>query len=166
MRRHTEGGLAATRDETPGGKTRRGARRYEEDGPSCHCHPDRADPLRQGSRQLHRQGRPRPDLRAPLDAPGVHPYDEITWELRSAEITNESGKTVFEQKDIEVPAFWSQLATNVVVSKYFRGHIGTPGRERSVKQLIDRVVNTIAAWAADAALLRAPTRTWPPSRRS
>ena len=79
--------------------------------------------------------------------PGVHPYDEITWELRSAEIKNESGKTVFEQHDIEVPAFWSQLATNVVVSKYFRGHIGTPGRERSVKQLIDRVVNTITAWA-------------------
>ena len=76
--------------------------------------------------------------------PGVHPYDEIAWELRTANIANESGKTVFEQKDIEVPAFWSQLATNVVVSKYFRGHIGTPQRERSVKQLIDRVVNTIA----------------------
>jgi ribonucleoside-diphosphate reductase alpha chain len=80
--------------------------------------------------------------------PGVHPYDEVTWELRVAEIKNESGKTVFEQTDIEVPTSWSQLATNVVVSKYFRGHIGTPGRERSVKQLIDRVVNTISAWAA------------------
>src|SRR3954468_24847797 len=80
--------------------------------------------------------------------PGVHPYDEITWDLRSAEIKNESGKTVFEQTDIEVPSFWSQLATNVVVSKYFRGHIGTPQRERSVKQLIDRVVNTIAAYAS------------------
>ena len=80
--------------------------------------------------------------------PGVHPYDEVTWDLRSAEIKNESGMTVFEQHDIEVPNFWSQLATNVVVSKYFRGHIGTPDRERSVKQLIDRVVNTITAWAA------------------
>jgi ribonucleoside-diphosphate reductase alpha chain len=80
--------------------------------------------------------------------PGVHPYDEVTWDLRSAEIKSESGKTVFEQHDIEVPNFWSQLATNVVVSKYFRGHIGTAGRERSVKQLIDRVVNTITAWAA------------------
>ena len=59
----------------------------------------------------------------------------------------ESGKTVFEQKDVEVPASWSQLATNVVVSKYFRGHVGTPEREHSVRQLIDRVVNTIAAWA-------------------
>ena len=80
--------------------------------------------------------------------PGVHPYDEVEWELRDASIANESGKAVFEQKDVEVPASWSQLATNVVVSKYFRGHIGTPSRERSVKQLIDRVVNTITSWAA------------------
>ncbi len=79
--------------------------------------------------------------------PGVHPYDEVTWELRSATIANESGKLVFEQNDVEVPSFWSQLATNVVVSKYFRGHIGTPEREHSVRQLIDRVVNTITAWA-------------------
>ena len=79
--------------------------------------------------------------------PGVHPYDEIRWETRTAAIGNESGKLVFEQKDVEVPEFWSQLATNVVVSKYFRGHVGTPERETSVRQLIDRVVNTIAAWA-------------------
>ena len=79
--------------------------------------------------------------------PGVHPYDEIAWETRTANIGNESGKTVFEQKDVEVPAFWSQLATNVVVSKYFRGHVGTAERETSVRQLIDRVVTTIAAWA-------------------
>ena len=79
--------------------------------------------------------------------PGVHPYDEISWEYRTAGISSETGKTVFEQKDVEVPVFWSQLATNVVVSKYFRGHVGTPEREHSVKQLIDRVVTTIAAWA-------------------
>jgi ribonucleoside-diphosphate reductase alpha chain len=79
--------------------------------------------------------------------PGVHPYDKIRWETRTASIGNESGKVVFEQKDVEVPEFWSQLATNVVVSKYFRGHLGTRERETSVKQLIDRVVNTIAAWA-------------------
>ena len=79
--------------------------------------------------------------------PGVHPYDEITWEIRTAAIGNESGKLVFEQKDVEVPASWSQLATNVVVSKYFRGHLNTPERETSVRQLIDRVVLTIAAWA-------------------
>ncbi len=79
--------------------------------------------------------------------PSVHPYDELEWELRTASIANEAGKTVFEQKDVEVPKSWSQLATNVVVSKYFRGHVGTPERERSVRQLIDRVVNTICAWA-------------------
>ncbi len=79
--------------------------------------------------------------------PDLHPYDEIEWETRTAGISNESGKSVFEQKDVEVPKSWSQLATNVVVSKYFRGHVGTPERETSVRQLIDRVVNTIAAWA-------------------
>ena len=76
--------------------------------------------------------------------PGIHPYDEIEWEFRTAAIASETGKTVFEQKDVEVPKSWSQLATNVVVSKYFRGHVGTPERETSVRQLIDRVVNTIA----------------------
>jgi ribonucleoside-diphosphate reductase alpha chain len=80
--------------------------------------------------------------------PGVHPYDEVTWERRKASISSESGASVFEQDDVEVPTFWSQLATNVVVSKYFRGHVGTPQRESSVRQLIDRVVDTIAAWAA------------------
>jgi ribonucleoside-diphosphate reductase alpha chain len=79
--------------------------------------------------------------------PGIHPYDEITWEYRTAGISSETGKSVFEQKNVEVPNFWSQLATNVVVSKYFRGHLDTPERETSVRQLIDRVVNTIAGWA-------------------
>jgi len=76
----------------------------------------------------------------------THSFDEITWELRSATIGNEKGEVVFEQKDVEVPGFWSQLATNVVVSKYFRGTLGTPQRERSVKQLVGRVANTIADW--------------------
>ena len=60
--------------------------------------------------------------------PGIHPYDQIAWEIRTAAIGNEKGVNVFEQRDVEVPAFWSQLATNVVVSKYFRGHLGTPER--------------------------------------
>ena len=97
--------------------------------------------------------------------PGVHPYDEITWEYRTAGISSETGKTVFEQKDVEVPATWSQLATNVVVSKYFRGHVGTPEREHSVRQLIDRVVNTIAAWA-ETSTTSPRTRTSRRSRRS
>ena len=78
---------------------------------------------------------------------GVDPFDEVEWELRAALIGNERGELVFEQRDVEIPKFWSQQATNIVVSKYFRGQIGTPEREHSVKQLIGRVVNTITAWA-------------------
>ncbi|HEV8701137.1 MAG TPA: vitamin B12-dependent ribonucleotide reductase, partial [Candidatus Polarisedimenticolia bacterium] len=78
--------------------------------------------------------------------PGVDPFDEVEWEIRPAVIGSEKGEIVFEQKDVEVPKFWSQTATNVVASKYFRGTLGTPERERSVKQLIGRVVRTIGVW--------------------
>src|SRR5438128_1388534 len=78
--------------------------------------------------------------------PGMDPFDEVTWEPRSAVIGNERGEVVFEQRDVEIPSFWSQQATNIVVSKYFRGQIGSPERERSVKQLIGRVVDTITMW--------------------
>ncbi len=78
--------------------------------------------------------------------PGVDPFDTVEWELRNAVISNEKGEKVFEQKDVEMPKFWSQTATNVVVSKYFRGQIGTPEREHSVRQLIGRVVDTLAGW--------------------
>jgi ribonucleoside-diphosphate reductase alpha chain len=78
---------------------------------------------------------------------GVDPFGEVEWELRAALIGNERGELVFEQRDVEIPKFWSQQATNIVVSKYFRGQIGSPEREHSVKQLIGRVVNTITAWA-------------------
>jgi ribonucleoside-diphosphate reductase alpha chain len=74
------------------------------------------------------------------------PFDTVQWELRSAQIKDENGKLMFEQKDAEIPAGWSQLATNVVVSKYFYGENGTPERERSVRQLIHRVTRTIADW--------------------
>jgi ribonucleoside-diphosphate reductase alpha chain len=95
---------------------------------------------------------------APLGAPGleferffsregIDPFDEVEWEMRSAVIGNEKGELVFEQRDVEIPRFWSQQATNIVVSKYFRGQIGTPEREKSVKQLIGRVVDTITTWA-------------------
>src|SRR5499433_1613982 len=77
----------------------------------------------------------------------VDPFDEIEWDLRAAVIGNERGEVVFEQRDVEIPKSWSQQATNIVVSKYFRGQIGTPERERSVKQLIGRVVDTMTAWA-------------------
>jgi ribonucleoside-diphosphate reductase alpha chain len=78
--------------------------------------------------------------------PAVDPFDEVEWELRAAVIGNEKGEVVFEQRDVEIPKAWSQQATNIVVSKYFRGQIGTPERERSVKQLIGRVVDTITEW--------------------
>jgi ribonucleoside-diphosphate reductase alpha chain len=78
--------------------------------------------------------------------PGVSPYDEIEWELRTASIANEKGKVVFEQSNVEIPKSWSLMATQVVVSKYFRGPLGTPQREQSVRQMISRVVDTIAGW--------------------
>jgi len=74
------------------------------------------------------------------------PFETTEWELRSAEIKDESGNRLFEQTDCEIPASWSQLATNVVVSKYFYGEVGTDERERSVRQLIHRVSRTIADW--------------------
>ncbi|AMY12185.1 Vitamin B12-dependent ribonucleotide reductase [Luteitalea pratensis] len=78
---------------------------------------------------------------------GVDPFDAVEWEIRSAIIGNEKGHVVFEQRDVEMPKSWSQQATNIVVSKYFRGTVGTPERERSVRQLIGRVVDTITGWA-------------------
>jgi ribonucleoside-diphosphate reductase alpha chain len=78
--------------------------------------------------------------------PGVHPFEEIEWEKRDAIIQDSKGKTVFEQRNIEIPAFWSQTATNISASKYFRGKMNTPQREWSAKQMIGRVADTIAAW--------------------
>lgn len=86
----------------------------------------------------------------PLFAPKKgDPFDTVAWELRSAAIKDESGKVLFEQTDCEIPATWTQLATNVVVSKYFYGENGTPERERSVRQLIHRVTRTIADWGLE-----------------
>ncbi len=78
--------------------------------------------------------------------PGVDPYDELEWELRTAAITNEKGEVIFKQENCEIPSAWSPMATNVVVSKYFRGGIDTPERETSVRQLISRVTDTISDW--------------------
>src|SRR5687768_15020521 len=97
----------------------------------------------------NRAAAPSPGLEFPryFTLPGIDPFDEVTWDRRSAVIGNERGEVVFEQRDVEMPSFWSQQATNIVVSKYFRGQIGTPERENSVKQLIGRVVNAITEWA-------------------
>jgi ribonucleoside-diphosphate reductase alpha chain len=73
--------------------------------------------------------------------PGVHPYDEVTWERRDVVMTNWRDGTVnFEQRGVEFPATWSVNAANIVTSKYFRGAVGSPHRESSLRQLIDRVV--------------------------
>ena len=86
--------------------------------------------------------------------PGVHPYDEIEWDNRTAEITDDSGKAIFKQENVEVPKSWSVLATKIAVSKYFYGDIAhgldpkQGGRESSVRQLVHRVTRTIADWGA------------------
>ena len=76
----------------------------------------------------------------------IKPFDQIEWDQRTAEITDDAGKIIFKQENVEVPKTWSQLATKVVVSKYFYGEQGTPEREHSVRQLIHRVCRTIADW--------------------
>jgi ribonucleoside-diphosphate reductase alpha chain len=78
--------------------------------------------------------------------PGVHPYETVKWELRDATITDHKGEIIFEQKKVESPSSWSQTATNIVASKYFRGRLGTSERESSVRQLLDRVAKTITRW--------------------
>ena len=77
---------------------------------------------------------------------GVHPYDEVTWERRDVVMTNwRDGSVNFEQRGVEFPDFWSVNAANIVTTKYFRGAVGTPQREWSLKQLVDRVVGTYGA---------------------
>jgi ribonucleoside-diphosphate reductase alpha chain len=85
---------------------------------------------------------------------GIHPLDEVEWEMRTASIQNEKGQVIFEQRNVEVPSEWSQTATNIVASKYFHGKLGTPERESSVRQLISRVADTIAQWGVDDGYFR------------
>src|SRR5215208_2428405 len=81
-------------------------------------------------------------------SPGVHPFDEVEWELRDA-LIGDPENPAFEQRDVEFPKAWSQNATNIVAQKYFRGRIGAPERESSVKQMISRVAGTIAGWGRE-----------------
>src|SRR5437660_12211971 len=83
--------------------------------------------------------------------PGSHAFDLVEWDRRTAAITGEKGQVIFEQKDVEVPRSWSQLAINVVAQKYFRCGAGTPERETSVRQLIDREVETLKQWGLEGA---------------
>jgi ribonucleotide reductase alpha subunit len=86
-------------------------------------------------------------IRRHFTTPGVDPYDEVQWELRDARITNfRDGSVAFEQLGVEVPTTWSVNATNILAQKYFRGSLGTPERESSLKQVADRVADTITEW--------------------
>jgi ribonucleoside-diphosphate reductase alpha chain len=86
-------------------------------------------------------------IRRHFTTEGVHPYDMVRWEIRDARITNfRDGSVAFEQRGVEVPEDWSLNATNILAQKYFRGTPGTPGREWSLKQVADRVVDTITGW--------------------
>jgi ribonucleoside-diphosphate reductase alpha chain len=87
----------------------------------------------------------------------AHPYDELTWERRDAVITNwRDGSIAFEQRDLEFPVNWSQNATNIVAQKYFRGPLGTPQREHSVRQMVDRVAGTITNWGLEDGYFASP----------
>src|SRR5664279_920801 len=77
--------------------------------------------------------------------PGTHPFDAVEWETRDARIGH-GDRVAFEQKDVEFPKSWSQNATNIVAQKYFRGQLGSPEREASVKDMISRVAGTITGW--------------------
>ncbi|MGN6556952.1 MAG: vitamin B12-dependent ribonucleotide reductase [Solirubrobacterales bacterium] len=83
-----------------------------------------------------------------FSTPGVHPFDQIEWEIRDAVIGNPESPA-FEQRGVEFPKSWSQNATNIVAQKYFRGKLGSPERESSVKQMIGRVAGTIAGWGRE-----------------
>src|SRR3954453_17193020 len=102
----------------------------------------------QGDRLLH--------FSRVFTTPGVHPFDQIKWEKRKAIINNEKGEVIFEQPDVEVPSTWSMMATNVVVSKYFRRSADGKGRESSVRQLVGRVVDTICRWGRQGNYFSSP----------
>ncbi len=85
-------------------------------------------------------------------------FSTVDWEVRSSQIKGENGELIFEQTNCEVPSFWSQLATNVICSKYFYGEVGTPEREYSVRQLVHRVARTIADWGLEDGYFATPAR--------
>ena len=103
-------------------------------------------PSGEKAQSLRLEGKPGLEVPRFFTEEGRPPFDEINWDIRTASIGNEKGELVFEQVDVEVPSFWSQTATNIVASKYFRGTLGTTERERSARQLIGRVVDTITRW--------------------
>jgi len=97
-------------------------------------------------------------LRLPrfFSRPGLSPYDEVQWERRTASISDAGGKTIFEQKDVEVPVDWSMTATNIVAQKYLHGQLGTSERETGVRQLVGRVAETIRDWGLAGGYFSSP----------
>lgn len=91
---------------------------------------------------------------------GIDPFDTVEWELRDAVISGADGKVFFEQRGVEFPKSWSQTATNVVVQKYFRGALGAPDRERSVKQMVGRVADTIYKWGKEDGYFKTERDAW------
>ena len=119
----------------------------------------------QGSDRLVRRDRPEVirhglTIERIFTTPGVHPYDEVTWERRDVVMTNwQTGEVIFEQRGVEFPDFWSVNASTIVTTKYFRGAVGTDTREWSLRQLIDRVVITYRKAGEELRLLRHARRT-------
>jgi len=113
-----------------------------------------AKTMKKALRSSERQGLPFARHFTANLAPGRTPYDEVEWDLRTASITNDKGVVIFEQRDVEVPANWSQTATNIVASKYFHGRVGSAEREHSVAQLVHRVVDTITTWGCSGRYFR------------
>src|ERR1700736_3142689 len=89
-------------------------------------------------------------IRRHFTSEGIDPYDTVTWERRDARITHyATGAVAFEQLGVEVPSTWSVNATNILAQKYFRGTLGAPDRESSLKQVVDRVADTITRWGRE-----------------
>ncbi len=109
-------------------------------------HPTISDPAATGSAL---------SIKRFFTSPGTHPFDAVEWELRDARIGH-GDRVAFEQEGVEFPKSWSQNATNIVSQKYFRGQLGNPAREHSVKQMIARVAGTIARWGSDGGYFATP----------
>jgi ribonucleoside-diphosphate reductase alpha chain len=106
--------------------------------------------------ELHKKKAPGLAFRRLFTKPGVSPYSEVEWELRTAQITDAQGNVIFEQKDVEIPKDWSMTATNIVASKYLHGQLGTTERETGVRQLVGRVAETIRDWGLAQGYFRTP----------
>jgi ribonucleoside-diphosphate reductase alpha chain len=115
---------------------------------------------RQVSRVFADNQRPGLTIERFFTRPGVDPFDTVEWEKRDAVISGADGKVFFEQRGVEFPRPWSQTATNVVVQKYFRGTLGTPQREDSVRSMIGRVADTIYGWGKADGYFRSDADAW------